>query len=128
MLGCIQPMSSPMMKRMLGFGCADADVPANPMAVNIASRTSKTFLVYLIVCLLIGAVLKHVGERAGRVASLGQPVATASNSTSSNFAAVRRSPDDLRQAGLGVDPCADCRRRVAPGTIRKTTRGAPENS
>jgi len=41
--------------------------------------------VYLIVCLLIGAVLKHVAERAGRVASLGQPVATASNSTSSNF-------------------------------------------
>ena len=46
MLGCIQPMSSPMMKRMLGFwaGCAAAGVLAGPDSdINIVapSRTAQ---------------------------------------------------------------------------------------
>ena len=43
MLGCIQPMSSPMMNRMLGFCCAEAGTAASPTAVNSASRTSQIF-------------------------------------------------------------------------------------
>jgi hypothetical protein len=50
MLGCIQPMSSPMMKRMLGFGCAEAGMAASPTAVNSASRMGQIFRV--ISCLL----------------------------------------------------------------------------
>src|SRR5262245_56585414 len=50
MLGCIQPMSSPMMNRMLGFPwgccCANAGALAAPTATN-ASRPSQAFLVML---------------------------------------------------------------------------------
>ena len=44
MLGCIQPMSSPMMKRMLGFcaGCAVAGVLAGPdNDINIVAPSSE---------------------------------------------------------------------------------------
>src|SRR5690348_4480682 len=44
MLGCIQPMSSPMMKRMLGFCCADACVFAATTAAAPTSRLSQTFV------------------------------------------------------------------------------------
>ncbi len=43
MLGCIQPMSSPMMKRMLGFAgaCAAAGVLAGPDSdINIVAPSS----------------------------------------------------------------------------------------
>src|SRR5262249_47196478 len=45
MLGCIQPMSSPMMKRMLGFCCccATADVLATVPTATNASRASHNF-------------------------------------------------------------------------------------
>jgi hypothetical protein len=49
MLGCIQPMSSPIMKRMLGFCCcADACVPIAVTAKNTASRPRQIILVTLI--------------------------------------------------------------------------------
>src|SRR5262245_23910759 len=45
MLGCIQPISSPMMKRMLGFCCCCAD--AGPLAIEKtaapASKPSQHF-------------------------------------------------------------------------------------
>ena len=45
MLGCIQPMSSPMMKRMLGLPagpCANAGAAVNVMAATDANRESRT--------------------------------------------------------------------------------------
>ena len=48
MLGCIQPMSSPMMNTMLGFGCcAAAGAPAVVTATAMASRPSQIVLVML---------------------------------------------------------------------------------
>src|SRR5262249_41062971 len=48
MLGCIQPISSPMMKRMLGFDCgcccARAGKPASTTNVNGANRPIAAFL------------------------------------------------------------------------------------
>src|ERR1700742_3988353 len=64
MLGCIQPMSSPMMKRMLGFACccccccccADAGAQAIATAANDDNRLSRNFcfafMVSLLRCLL----------------------------------------------------------------------------
>src|ERR1700751_4275582 len=45
MLGCIQPISSPMMNRMLGFGCcwADAGALAIETAAAPASKPSHNF-------------------------------------------------------------------------------------
>src|SRR5271166_5136166 len=47
MRGCIQPMSSPIMKRMLGFCCccAEAEVAKVVTATNSAIRPSKNVLV-----------------------------------------------------------------------------------
>src|SRR5215831_11354566 len=46
MLGCIQPMSSPMMNKMLGFCCcAAAGTLAITREANSASRPRQTFLV-----------------------------------------------------------------------------------
>src|SRR5262245_31810553 len=49
MLGCIQPMSSPMMKRMLGFCCcwATAGVFTTSTATMEASRPSQVYLAML---------------------------------------------------------------------------------
>src|ERR1700741_2666081 len=44
MLGCIQPMSSPMMKRILGFCCAEACVFAATTAAAPTSRLSQTLV------------------------------------------------------------------------------------
>src|SRR5271166_4059258 len=58
MLGCIQPMSSPMMKRMLGFACcccAAAGMLATVTATNNASRLSQIFLTMLMVLLVLAA-------------------------------------------------------------------------
>src|SRR5215471_6384430 len=56
-LGCIQPMSSPMMKRMLGFCCccAAAGVPATETAAHNASRPAKTFLAVIACSSLLAA-------------------------------------------------------------------------
>src|SRR5262245_568683 len=45
MLGCIQPMSSPMMKRIFGFVgcCADGCEPAATTAATPARRLSQNF-------------------------------------------------------------------------------------
>src|SRR5215472_8174009 len=50
MLGCIQPMSSPMMKRMLGFCCccAAAGVVATITAMSEPSRPSHICLAILL--------------------------------------------------------------------------------
>ena len=55
MLGCIQPMSSPMMKRMLGFCCccAAAGMLAAIMAANDANRPSQ---IYLAILMLVSSV------------------------------------------------------------------------
>src|SRR5215469_7194690 len=47
MRGCIQPMSSPMMKRMLGFCCccAAAGILATNIAVSDANTLSQVFLI-----------------------------------------------------------------------------------
>src|SRR5215813_8559846 len=50
MLGCIQPISSPMMKRMFGFcccSCAAAGTLAAVTATNDASKPIQNFLVIL---------------------------------------------------------------------------------
>ena len=49
MLGCIQPMSSPMMKRMLGFCCccAAAGRLAAVTAASDANRPSQMYLATL---------------------------------------------------------------------------------
>src|SRR5262245_23158757 len=55
MLGCIQPMSSPMMKRMLGFCCcccAAAGTLVAVTATNGASKPRQNFLVILMTYLL----------------------------------------------------------------------------
>src|SRR5271166_809843 len=55
MLGCIQPMSSPMMKRMLGLACcccAAAGVLATVTAADNASRPSQMLLAITIINLL----------------------------------------------------------------------------
>jgi hypothetical protein len=42
MLGCIQPMSSPMMNRMFGFSCAEAGAtPATVAASAIGSAAAS---------------------------------------------------------------------------------------
>src|SRR5215510_14442173 len=50
MLGCIQPMSSPMMNRMLGFCscCAAAGALAAIAATSEASKPNQEFLVMLL--------------------------------------------------------------------------------
>src|SRR6266699_452864 len=60
MPGCIQPMSSPMMKRMLGFCWAEAGLPARATTVNSASRASKTLRVYLITSLLLRKIVSCI--------------------------------------------------------------------
>src|SRR5262247_897639 len=40
MLGCIQPMSSPMMNRMLGFGCAETGAEATATPITATTRAS----------------------------------------------------------------------------------------
>src|SRR5215470_10092288 len=49
MLGCIQPMSSPMMNKMFGFCCccAVAGVPGTDTAAHNASRPSQAFLGFI---------------------------------------------------------------------------------
>src|SRR6187399_62575 len=48
MLGCIQPMSSPMMKRMLGFCCcAAAGILAADIAAIEANKPSQMYLAML---------------------------------------------------------------------------------
>ena len=47
MAGCIQPMSSPMMKRMLGFGWAEAGAAAIAMPIASTTRASQILLVHL---------------------------------------------------------------------------------
>src|SRR5215471_3183153 len=43
MLGCIKPMSSPMMKRMFGFfSCAAAGIAAHTSAARMAAETTVT--------------------------------------------------------------------------------------
>src|SRR5262245_21442037 len=50
MLGCIHPMSSPMMKRMFGLlcACADACCGAPAAAMDAANRPSQSFLLMFI--------------------------------------------------------------------------------
>src|SRR3954447_4293760 len=55
MLGCIQPMSSPMMKTMLGFCCdcwASAGASVAAVAAHSAVRPRQTELLVLIMALL----------------------------------------------------------------------------
>jgi hypothetical protein len=61
MLGCIQPMSSPMMKRMLGFCCCCA--LATVMAANDARRPRQNVLVILMACFSVLAA--RAGPAAG---------------------------------------------------------------
>src|SRR5262249_39817155 len=61
MLGCIHPMSSPMMKRMLGFCCCCA--LAVVMAANDARRPRKSFLVELMACFLSSGCPNWAGSR-----------------------------------------------------------------
>src|SRR4029453_9371513 len=65
MLGCIQPMSSPMMKRMLGFCCccAAAGALAAIAATNDASRPRQNFLVTLMASFLIFCCPNWAGSR-----------------------------------------------------------------
>src|SRR4030095_781501 len=68
MLGCIQPMSSPMMKRMLGFCCcccccAAAGALAALAATNDASRPRQNFLVTLMASFLIFGCPNWAGSR-----------------------------------------------------------------
>src|SRR6516164_3940623 len=53
MLGCIQPMSSPMMKRMMGFCCCADAVPTTVTVAKNVSTASQTILVMLMVVLTI---------------------------------------------------------------------------
>src|SRR5271165_2990753 len=65
MLGCIQPMSSPMMKRMLGLACcccAAAGVLATITAVDNASRPSQIFLAIRMVHFLIVGCPRRAGS------------------------------------------------------------------
>src|SRR6516164_1844746 len=68
MLGCIHPMSSPMMKRMLGFcACwAEAGMLAIVVAVHITTRAPQIFLNMLMVAYL------NVGCRKARAAAFAQ--------------------------------------------------------
>src|SRR4051812_32267633 len=56
MLGCMMPISSPMMKRMLGFccSCAAAGRLAAVIAAIEASKPSHTYLTMLIFGFLLG--------------------------------------------------------------------------
>jgi hypothetical protein len=65
MLGCIQPMSSPMMKRMLGFCCccAVAGTLAAIAATNNASRPRQSLLVILMACFLSFGCPNRAGSR-----------------------------------------------------------------
>src|SRR4051812_33846631 len=65
MLGCIMPMSSPMMKRMLGFCCccAAAGVLATATTADSASKPSHKFRDRLIVRLLEVCLVGLHGQR-----------------------------------------------------------------
>jgi len=86
--------------------------------------------VYLIVCLLIDAVLKHVGERAGRVASLGQPVAAASNSTLQQLLQLFGDPRVIfgkqDSGSIHAPTVGDVSRRAQFGKLRGGLRKTPE--
>src|SRR6516164_1618472 len=88
MLGCIQPMSSPMMKRMLGFRCcccacccAAAGTLAAVMGTNDASSPRKSFLVIRMACFLAPgdghADVRRDGCNHYCVVRLGSPCARA---------------------------------------------------
>src|SRR6266478_7652729 len=64
MLGCIQPMSSPMMNKMLGFCCcAAAGALAAVIATNDASSPRKSFLVEHMACFLSSGCPNWAGSR-----------------------------------------------------------------
>ena len=57
MLGCIQPMSSPMMKRMLGFFCScPTACDAIVTAASAANRPTEIFLIVFSYVTLAGPV------------------------------------------------------------------------
>src|SRR6266851_2969398 len=71
MLGCIQPMSSPMMKRMLGFCCAEAGALASPTAANSATRTSQIFRIFPIepslACPSVSCIIRRLPKQEREV-------------------------------------------------------------
>src|SRR5262249_49967848 len=58
MLGCIQPMSSPMMNMMLGFFCAAAGPVTTATFAVSAMSAATTFRRYFMPCLLPGVRLR----------------------------------------------------------------------
>src|SRR5262249_20054454 len=72
MLGCIQPMSSPMMKRILGFCpcCAEAGTLAIVMVIHITTRAPQIVLNLLMVAL---SSMSAAEARAAAVAHIHPP-------------------------------------------------------
>src|SRR3954471_17572539 len=74
MLGCIQPMSSPMMNRMLGFCCdcwAKAGASVAAVAAHSAARPSQANLLVLITALLQVQCLAAPGSDVAAVKHAG---------------------------------------------------------
>ncbi len=108
MLGCIQPMSSPMMNRMLGFcSCAAAGALAIVARANDASRPSQAALVMRMVATL------HVGcpRRAGSLCPPAFAARSRRDDANVSSACNRRRPTDCarvnRPARL-LKPRGDC--------------------
>src|SRR6187200_2541805 len=65
MLGCIQPMSSPMMKRMLGFLSAACAVTAISAAHSVAAHCrGRLYLMFPFLVLLVCIFVRQPGWRA----------------------------------------------------------------
>src|SRR5271166_5466725 len=76
MLGCIQPMSSPMMKRMLGLACcccAAAGMLVTVTATNNASRPSQMPLAMTIINLLMMFSVRYGPLQPAPILRLRQP-------------------------------------------------------
>src|SRR4029077_16979775 len=114
MLGCIQPMSSPMMKRILGLSCccAAAGALAAIATTNDASRPRQTFLLMLLTpfCRLLPepgrqpAPVQHFREeRCGPQLHLGAGLGAVRGGRPGRQAAARSS-NERRANGSALDP------------------------
>src|SRR6516165_9106269 len=122
MLGCIQPISSPMMKRMLGFCCCCADaVPATVTVAKNVSTASQTILVMLMVA---PTILSKVLRRPTACVQLSTDASMTHEAVIHGnwelYAALTSNYPTIQKSGSGQTRLGPCRLNVR--FARKRTR------
>src|SRR6516165_9109374 len=147
MLGCMKPMSSPMMKRMLGFCCCCAD--AGALAIEIAAvpankpshNVRDTFMAKFLLSNLSGSSAQpsndapesqvacrrvHVLSMAGRGAVAAAVIRRAKMRTAFNNLAGNLGGRQARIVAIFLAPAARIFGNAARfGSIRRMLRGPP---